>query len=43
MVPLCRTELLGGLLVLGEHVLAAHPENIVHRVPDQDQVREALG
>ena len=42
-MPLCRTKLFGGLLVLGEHVLAAHPENIVHCVPDQDQVREGFG
>ena len=34
MVPLGGTELLGRLLVLGEHVLAAHSQHVVHRVPE---------
>ena len=34
MVPLGGTELLGRLLVLGEHVLAAHSQHVVHRIPE---------
>ena len=34
-MPLCGTELFGGLLVLGEHVLTSHPQYVVHRVPGQ--------
>ena len=34
-MPLCGTELFGGLLVLGEHVLPAHTQHVVHCVPGQ--------
>ena len=34
-MPFCGTELFGGLLVLGEHILPSHPQYVVHRVPGQ--------
>ena len=42
-MPFGGAKLFRRLLVLGEHVLAAHPENVVHRVPGQDKVSEVLG